>query len=207
MANQTQHHHWYRPYPENTLAARIIIVVGIVAAIVATAIAVITNADRGWVLSAILMPLIFISGPLVWLMLTMLNQHSGIQLSEDNLLLKYPLGYFNRTIPYNQIGTAKELQGTIALIWLKPRPTAIGDEPRPPKVILLRSVEVQDAKVCGDALQTHLTIHPDWQPRDAASRVRRRAIIRRLLLFVTFPMLSLITVLTVLQIVFAFQVL
>jgi hypothetical protein len=95
----------------------------------------------------------------------------------------------------------------IALIWLKPRKIAPGDEQRPPKARLLTSASIRDAARCLAAIEakteqnTIPSEYNDWTVEQHIYRRRnRRAIFRRFLLLVVLPAISFILFLIVIQI-------
>ncbi len=193
----------YRPYIENTTSARWMTLGGVGLAGVGTPMALLAGLERGWVLTALLLPLILASGPAVWWLLYSFKRQAGILLGEDTLYLYQPVRYFNRTIPYHQIVACSVVNGTVAIIWLKERPTSIGDDPRPPKLVVLRSIELEHAEDCYAALQGYLTPHIGWQPKNAEKRIKRRAILRRLLFYAIFPVISAICVWISIRVVFS----
>ncbi|PJF41801.1 MAG: hypothetical protein CUN55_11375 [Phototrophicales bacterium] len=197
----------YRPYPEDTTLAKWITLVGFSIAIVGPLLAIIANLEKGWIWTLFFSPLIIASGPALWWLLYTFKQQAGIILTEEALIIRQPIRYFNRIVPYSQIGICGIVENTIAIIWLKERPTAVGDEPRPPKIITVRSIELEDVETCYRIIEERFTPHPDWTFQDLERRISRRAISRRMLLYITFPILSFILVFLLIRIIFAIMAL
>lgn len=193
----------FRPYVENTAPARWITLGAVVIATTGTVASILSGAERGWVLSFLLLPLILGSGPAIWWLLYRLEQRAGVVVGVNALMVQQPIRYFSRVVPYEQIGACSVVNGTLAIIWLKGRPTAIGDEPRPPKIVLLRSIEVEAIQDCYAQVSAHLSPHPDWTAKDATIRISRRAVWRRVLFYTGVPIVGFLTILIMVRIVFS----
>ncbi len=163
------------------------------------------GASRGLVISMRILPLVVISGPAIWLLIQIFFKQAAVILQEQQLELRQPIRYFDRVMPYDQIGTHAIVDGdTLALIWLKPRRTPPGEEPRPPKPRLLTSVIIKNAQDCGQLLAERVQDIDDWTPEVVFKRKRRRAVRRRLLLFLVSPLISFILILLTIRLIFSF---
>lgn len=192
--------------PQSTRLALILVFVAILVAAPGSLLLDMVGAADGLVNILRVVPLLMVSGPTVWLIIQLFFQQAGIVLKNDVLTLRQPIRYFDRTIPYTEIGAYAILDNdALGLIRLKPSRIAPGDEPRPPRPQLLTSVTIQNIQACVAYLDSIVETCADWTTDDVIKRKRRRALQRRLLLFLVSPLISFILILMAIR--FAFTIL
>jgi hypothetical protein len=193
---------------QQTQPAIILLFVGLFIATIGSIIADTSGASTSLVRSIQLLALIWLSGPLAWLIFEFYKQQARVILDERTIQFHQPFRLFNRTIPYRHIMLPTALENdAIAFIWLKPRKIAPGDEQRPPKARLLTSVPIQGIARCLAAIEKKTeqnsipSEYDDWTVEQHIYRRRsRRAIFRRFLLLVVLPAISFILFLIVIKI-------
>lgn len=195
----------FKPAPHSTQAALGIIVAGIGIATLGTVVLDWVGIAHEWVLSIRLLTLMTVAGPLVWLMLNMLQQRTGIKLTEQAIALHYPLPWFDRQIEYPQIAISVMINANqLAVIWLKPRRTAPGDDPLPPRPVLLISTPVNQAKQCQQQLEQLCPDQASWTPTIVQRMVRQRRWLRRGLGCLLTPIVSFGAIFLIARIIMAF---
>ncbi len=196
----------FRPPSPSTRPAWITLVLAIIAAIVIPSIMTLIGIESTLAQSVRLFSLMMGAGPLVWLLFQAMNRRARIILTPQATILKQPLPVFDRMIPHHQIAVFTLLPSNrIALIWLKPPRMASSDNTRPPKPRLLLSTSVDEPAVCQSWLQHYIAGTPGWSV-DVLYRYRhRRAILRRILMFLVSPLISFILITTCIRLIFAAQ--
>ncbi|MCB9436081.1 MAG: hypothetical protein H6673_03700 [Anaerolineales bacterium] len=195
----------FRPPRQSTQAAMGIILAGIgVTTLGATALDL-AGVAQEWVLSVRLLALMTLTGPIVWLLLNLLQQRAGVKLAEQIIELRYPLRWFDQQIDFTQIAISVMISTEqVALVWLKPRRTAPGDEPLPPRPRLLISATIGQAQQCQQELSQRCHPHPTWTPDTVQKMARQRRWLRRSLGCLATPIVGFVLVLLIVQIVMAF---
>lgn len=195
----------FRPPHQSTQAAMGIMLAGIGVATLGSVILDLAGVGQEWVLTVRLLALMTLAGPLVWLFLNLLQQRTGVWLNENHIQLRYPLRWFDRKIDFSQIAISAMInREQVALIWLKPRRTAPGDEPLPPRSRLLISTAIGQAQQCQQELaQRYPTLH-SWTPDTVQQMARQRRWLRRSLGCLATPFVSFVMILVIVQIVIAF---
>lgn len=205
---QIDHKDVFPAIRQQTRPAILLVLIGIFIATLGSLVVDVLGATSTLVQSIRLLALIWLSGPMVWLIFEYYKQQARVILAETALQLHQPFQIFNRTIPYRQIMLPTALEnGAMALIWLKPRKIAPGDDPRPPKARLLMSLPIEDTAICLAKVveKTQQNVIPleyqDWTVEKHIYRRRnRRAIFRRFLLLVVLPAISFILFMIAMQI-------
>lgn len=195
----------FRPPHQSTQAAMGIMLAGIGVATLGSVILDLAGVGQEWVLTVRLLALMTLAGPLVWLFLNLLQQRTGVWLTEQHIILRYPLRWFDRQIDFSQIAISAMIKGEqVALIWLKPRRTAPGDEPLPPRPRLLISTTLGQAQQCQQELAQRCQPHQPWTPDAVQQMARQRRWLRRSLGCLATPLISFVLILVVVQIIMAF---
>lgn len=208
LPQNTQHTKVFPKIRHSKRSAMILVTIGLIVVAISSLVIELTDFQSTFIQSIRLLTLIWITGPLVWIILELYKQESGVILGEHTIRFQQPLRFFNRTIPFKRIILPTALQnGAIALIALNPRKTAPSDEPRPPKVRLQVSSSIQNTSECLMILQEKIqqnivpSMYHTWTVEQHIHRRRKqRAFFRRFLLLVVLPAISFILFLMVMRI-------
>ena len=103
---------------------------------------------------------IFISGPIVWLLLQLLRRRVGVTLRNEQLEVRSSVTRVVRIIPLKQLRASLILPDQrVVLSYLQPRPNTPGDpDPRPPRQHVYVTAALDDAQ----ALEAR-----NWSPKIA----------------------------------------
>lgn len=195
----------YPPPHQSTQAALGIILVGVGIVIFGGVALDSAGVAQEWVLSVRLLTVMTMVGPLVWLFLNFLKQRTGIWLTEHHIELRYPVRWFDRKIGFSQIAISAMINTEqVAIIWLKPRRTAPGDEPLPPRPRLLISTAIGQAQQCQQELTQRCHPLNPWTPDTVQQMARQRRWLRRSLGCLVTPIFSFGMILLIVQIVMVF---
>lgn len=198
-------------YPSQAQAAAwILILLSFGIASIGSLILQVLGAKDALVVSVRLLAFACMWGPILWLILQSLYRRCYVALSPSHVFLRQPMWLFSRKIPYQEIAVFTVLDNAkIALIWLKPRRVAPGDEARPPSPKLIVGPPIENVQACVVLLQEQwqnielAAQDRHWQVNDIYRRKQRRAILRRLALFILTPFVCLFMMLLVARTIFA----
>ena len=196
------------PAEQTTAAIGMVLVLGMIS-ILSGLLSLLFEDSRNLTMSISLLALIVMVGPLIWLVFYSFNRQTGIILREKYCNVLFPLQYFNRNIPLEEIGIVEVVNiDRVGLEWLKPRRVAPGDDPRPPRRILLQSHSVENTKDCVEQIANQRVTHESMALQKPLQReIRRRAIVRRILLLFLFPSIGFILIVLIYRIAFALSAL
>jgi hypothetical protein len=123
---------------------------------------------------------IWLSGPLVWLLLQLLRRRVGVTLTTERIEARSSVTRRVRAIPLKQIRSAQILPDQrLAIAYWQPRPNTAGDpDPRPPRQRVYVTAALADAPGLLAALPTATLTRRDLTPAQLQFILRVRRVRR-----------------------------